>query len=134
MNKVPLYSTWNYIQYPVINQSGKEYGKEYRYIYIYIYIYMYTHTHVHIAYIHIHIGFPGRASGKESAGDSRATGSVAGSRGRNGNLHWYSCLGNSMDRGAWWAMVHRVAKSQTQLKQLSTAQAYYRCFASMNMY
>ena len=30
--------------------------------------------------------------------------------------------------------VHRVAKNQTQLKQLSTARAYYRCFASMNMY
>ena len=31
-----------------------------------------------------------------------------------------SCLDNPMDRGAWWAMVHRVTKSQTQLKQLST--------------
>ena len=27
---------------------------------------------------------------------------------------------NPMDRGAWWATVHRVAKSQTQLKRLST--------------
>ena len=26
----------------------------------------------------------------------------------------------SIDRGAWWATVHRVAKSQTQLKQLKT--------------
>ena len=34
-------------------------------------------------------------------------------------LH-YSCLENPMDRGAWWATVHGVAKSQTQLKQLST--------------
>ena len=32
---------------------------------------------------------------------------------------WYSCLGNLMDRGAWWATVRRVTKSQTQLKQLS---------------
>ena len=31
-----------------------------------------------------------------------------------------SCLENPMDRGAWWATVHRVTKSQTQLKQLST--------------
>ena len=31
----------------------------------------------------------------------------------------YFCLENSMDRGAWWATVHRVAKSQTQLKRLS---------------
>ena len=33
----------------------------------------------------------------------------------NGNPLQYPCLGNPMDRGAWWATVHRVAKSQTQL-------------------
>ena len=33
----------------------------------------------------------------------------------NGNPLQYSCLENSMDRGAWWATVHRVAKSQTRL-------------------
>ena len=38
----------------------------------------------------------------------------------NGNPLQYSCLENSMDRGAWWATVHRVTKSQTQLKWLST--------------
>ena len=32
----------------------------------------------------------------------------------------YSCLKSPMDRGAWWSTVHRIAKSQTQLKQLST--------------
>ena len=32
----------------------------------------------------------------------------------------YFCLENLMDRGAWWARVHRVTKSRTQLKQLST--------------
>ena len=31
--------TWNYIQYPVINHIGKEYGKECVYVNIYIYIY-----------------------------------------------------------------------------------------------
>ena len=31
INKVPLYSTENYIQYPVINHNGKEYEKEYMY-------------------------------------------------------------------------------------------------------
>ena len=46
-------------------------------------------------------------------------GSVAGS-GRspgigNGNLLQYSCLENPIDREAWWATVHRVAKSWTQL-------------------
>ena len=34
----------------------------------------------------------------------------------NGSLLQYSCLENSMDRGAWWAAVHRVAKSWTRLK------------------
>ena len=33
----------------------------------------------------------------------------------NGNALQYSCLENSMDRGAWWATVHRVTKSQTRL-------------------
>ena len=37
----------------------------------------------------------------------------------NGNPLQYSCLQNPVDRGAWWAAVHRVAQSQTQLKQLS---------------
>ena len=32
----------------------------------------------------------------------------------------YSCLENPADRGAWWAAVHRVAQSWTQLKRLST--------------
>ena len=35
-------------------------------------------------------------------------------------LSQYSCLGNPMDRGAWCAIVHRIIKSQTRLKQLST--------------
>ena len=33
-----------------------------------------------------------------------------------GNPLQYSCLENPMDRGGWWATVHRVAKSQTRLK------------------
>ena len=33
----------------------------------------------------------------------------------------YSCLGNPMDRGPWWAMEHGVAKSRTRLKRLSTS-------------
>ena len=53
-----------------------------------------------------------------NAGDSKEVGLLTGS-GRfpgegNGNLIQYSCLENSMDRGAWWATVHGVAKSQTQ--------------------
>ena len=38
----------------------------------------------------------------------------------NGNPPQYSCLENSMDRGAWWATVHGVAQSWTQLKWFST--------------
>ena len=39
----------------------------------------------------------------------------------NGNLLQYSCLENPRDRGAWWATVHGVARSQTQLKRLSSS-------------
>ena len=56
---------------------------------------------------------------------SRDAGSVPGlgrSPGEgNGNPLQYSCLENPMDGGAWWATVHGVAKSQIQLKWLSTA-------------
>ena len=34
----------------------------------------------------------------------------------NGNPLQDSCLGNPMDRGTWWAIVHRVTKSQTRLR------------------
>ena len=37
----------------------------------------------------------------------------------NGNPLQYSCLENPVDRGAWWAAVHRVAQSRTGLKRLS---------------
>ena len=54
-----------------------------------------------------------------NAEDEREVGSTPGSgrspgRG-NGKLLQYSCLKNSMDRGAWRATVHWVAKSQTRL-------------------
>ena len=38
----------------------------------------------------------------------------------NGYPLQYSCLESPVDRGAWWATVHGVTKSQTWLKQLST--------------
>ena len=38
----------------------------------------------------------------------------------HGNPLQYSCLGNPMDRGTWWATVHRVAQSWTQLKRRSS--------------
>ena len=39
--------------------------------------------------------------------------------GGHGNPLQYSCLKNPKDRGAWWAILHGVAKSRTRLKQLS---------------
>ena len=59
-----------------------------------------------------------------NAGDIRDMGSIP-ELGRSpgeghGNPLQYSSLENPMDRGAWRATVHRVAKSQTRLKRLST--------------
>ena len=52
-----------------------------------------------------------------NAGDTRVNGSIPGSGKSpevgNGNLLQYSCLENSMDRGAWWATDHGVPKSWT---------------------
>ena len=66
-------------------------------------------------------GFPGGPDSKESAcnaGDP--AGSIPGlgrsPGGGHGNPLQYSCLENSMDRGAWWAMVHGVSKTETQLR------------------
>jgi len=66
-------------------------------------------------------------SSKESAsnaGDTGVMGSIPGlgssPGGGHGNPLQYSCLENPKDRGAWWARVSGVKKSQTRLKQLST--------------
>ena len=59
-----------------------------------------------------------------NAGDLRDGGLIPGLGrslgGGHGNPFQYSCLENPKDRGAWWAIVHRVTKSQTQLKRLGT--------------
>ena len=51
------------------------------------------------------MAFPGASDGKESARNAEDPGSIPGSGrspgGGNGNPLQYSCLGNSMDRGAW---------------------------------
>ena len=67
------------------------------------------------------MGFPGGSDSKEFAcnaedphtnhGSGRYTGEG------NGNPLQYSCLENPMDRGAWWATVHGVAKSWTRLSK-----------------
>ena len=61
--------------------------------------------------------FPCGTVVKDPPASSGDAGSVPGS-GRspgvgNGNPLQYSCLGNPMDRGAWWAIAHEVAESWT---------------------
>ena len=52
---------------------------------------------------------------KNLPGDAREAGSISGSGRSPGNPLQYSCLKNSMDKGAWQAAVHGVAKSPTGL-------------------
>ena len=70
--------------------------------------------------IPVFLGFFGGSDGKESAcnvGDLRSIPGLGRSPGGvHGNLLQCSCLENPMDKGAWWATVHRVAKSWTRLK------------------
>ena len=65
-----------------------------------------------------------------NAGVARETGLIPGletSHGvGNGNPLQYSCLENSLDRGAWLATVHGVPKQQKQLSTLSTQTAWTR--------
>ena len=67
-----------------------------------------------------YLGFPGGSDGKESACNAGDVGSIPGSERfpgeGNGNPFQYSCLENPMDRGAWWAVVHGVTKSQKWLR------------------
>ena len=87
-------------------------------------------------YIYIYIererererGFPGGTSGKEPAWQCRRhrdVGSIPGlgrsSGGGHGNPLQYSCLENAMERGAWQAIVHRVAVSD------ATEASYHAC-------
>ena len=61
---------------------------------------------------------------KVSASNAGDPGLIAGSRRSpgegNGNPLQYSCLENPMDRGAWRATVHGVAKSQTRLSDFTS--------------
>ena len=63
------------------------------------------------------LGFPGGSDGKESACNAGDLDSIPGLgkslKEGNGNPLQYSFLENSMDRGAWWAIVNGVAKSRT---------------------
>ena len=94
--------------------QGKSDSVQFGFLCIYVHIYM-------------HVCFPGSASGKETACQFRRhkrcrfnpwVGKVTWEG--NGSPLQYSCLENPMDRGVWWAIVHRVTKSWTRLKWLST--------------
>ena len=67
--------------------------------------------------LYIYLGFPGGASGKESACSAGDPGSVLGSRRSPGRGAWQPTLAflpeNPMNRGPWWATVHMVAESET---------------------
>ena len=69
-------------------------------------------------------GFPGGSDGKESSHKTRDPGLIPElerfSGEENGNPLQYSCLENPMDGGAWWTTVHRVTKSQTGLRDLTS--------------
>ena len=80
------------------------------------------------------MGLPRLLSGKESACQCRSQrrfrfnpGLGRSPGGGNGNPLQYSCLENPMDRGAWWTVVHGVAKSQ---KQLTTHAQQYKDFTN----
>ena len=69
-----------------------------------------------VSYFHRSLGFPDGSDAKESAYNAGDLGSIPGlerSPGEgNGNPLQYSCLENSMDRGAWRATVHGVTDSR----------------------
>ena len=74
-------------------------------------------------------GFPGSSEDKASAYNAGDPGSIPGlgrSPGEgNGNPFQYSCLKNPMDRAAWRATVHRVAKSRTRLSYFTHTPTYF---------
>ena len=64
--------------------------------------------------------FPGGSNGKISAynvGDPDSMPRLGRTREGNGNPLQHSCLENPMDRRAWQAIVHEVAKNRTQLSK-----------------
>ena len=76
------------------------------------------------------LGFPGSSAGKDSACNVRDLGLIPGlgrsSGEENGNPLQYSSLENSMDRGAWQAIVHRVTKSRTGLSHFNRGRVRLR--------
>ena len=88
-----------------------------------------------ISHVSLLWGFHGDSEVKASACNAGELGSISGlgrSLGEgNGNPLQYSCLENPMDRGAWWAILHGVAKSWTRLNDFTfTMSSLERCLFS----
>ena len=68
-------------------------------------------------------GFPGGSDNKASVCNAGDPGSIPGLRRSpgegNGNPLKFYCLENSIDGGAWWATIHGVARSRTQLSDFT---------------
>ena len=72
--------------------------------------------------MYLSVGFPSSMVVKNpptNARDTGAKGLISGSERSPGNPLQYSCLDNSLDRGAWWVTVHGVSKSRTELSTQS---------------
>ena len=87
---------------------------------VFVILYVFESACVSCDHLHLHMyiwSFPGGSEDKASACNAGDPGSILGLRRSpgegNGTPLQYSCLENPMDRGAWRATVHGVAKSQT---------------------
>ena len=69
------------------------------------------------------MGFPGGSVVKNPPASAEDVGSIPGSgkspEEGNGNSVQYSCLGNPIDRGAWWTTVHGVASESDTTERLT---------------
>ena len=81
--------------------------------------------------------FSGGTDGKESACNAGDLGLFSGSRRSPGEGHGnplqYSCLGNPMNRGAWWATVHGVAKSRARLSDQDSLSQNHNCLCCQTL-
>ena len=76
-------------------------------------------VHTDLKSFKLKMGFPCGAADQESVCNAGDLGSIPGlgrsPGGGHGNPLQYSCLGNSVDRGAWWATVHRILRVGPEL-------------------
>ena len=83
-------------------------------------------------------GFPHCSDSEEFACNWGDLGSVPGSGSSlgegNGNLHQYSCLENSRDRGAWQATVHGVTKESDMTERLTLSLPVFHCIHIFHIY